>query len=72
MFSFSGTKERKGEVQISMAKGNEELMSRMGTARLKYDEETDEKAKKRGGSMERSKAGTKMKSRRPMLRYARS
>ena len=35
--------------------------SRMGTARMKWDKETDEEGKKRGLSMERSKAGTKEK-----------
>ena len=35
--------------------------SRMGTARMKYDKETDEEGKKRGVSVERSKAGTKEK-----------
>ena len=51
-----------------MAIGNGELMhecfskhSRMGTARTKQDNETDEEGKKRGVSMERSKAGTKGK-----------
>ena len=33
--------------------------SRMGTARMKYDNETDKDGKKRGVSMEGSKAGTK-------------
>ena len=32
---------------------------RMGTARMKQDKKTDEKGKKRGVRMERSKAGTK-------------
>ena len=36
--------------------------SRMGTARMKQDKETDEDDKKRGVSMERSKAGTKERS----------
>ena len=52
-----------------MAIGNEELMhefffkhSRMGTARMKQDKETDEYGKKRGVSMERSKEGTKERS----------
>ena len=36
--------------------------SRMGTGRMKYDKETDEECKKRGVSMERSKAGTKKRS----------
>ena len=51
-----------------MARGNEELMhdcfpkhSLMGTARIKYEKETDEEVKKKGASMERSKAGTKKK-----------
>ena len=52
-----------------MAIGNVELMhecflkhSRMGTARMKYDKETEEEAKKRGVSMEEnSKAGIKKK-----------
>ena len=46
--------------------GNGELMHecfpkhlRMGTARMKKDKETDEEGKKRGVSMEKSKAGTK-------------
>ena len=49
-----------------MAIGNVELMqecflkhSRMGTARMKYDKETEAEGKKRGVSIERSKAGTK-------------
>ena len=49
-----------------MAIGNGELMhewfpkySRMGTATMKQDKETDEEGKKRGVSIERSKAGTK-------------
>ena len=33
--------------------------SRMGTAKMKWDFETDEEGKKRGASMERSKEGTK-------------
>ena len=57
-----------------MAIGNGELMhecfpkhSRMGTARMKLDKETGEGGKKRGVSMEKSKAGTKKKmSRRPI------
>ena len=57
-----------------MAIGNGELMQecfpkhlRMGTAQMKLDEETDEEGRKRGVSMERSKAGTKKKkSRRPI------
>ena len=51
-----------------MAIVNVELMqeclpkhSRMGTARMKYDTETNEEGKKRGVSMERSKAGMKQK-----------
>ena len=66
MFIFSCTKERNEEVPFSMAIGNEELMhecfpkhSRMGTARLKSDNGTDEYGQKRGASMEKSKAGTK-------------
>ena len=50
-----------------MAIGNVELMQkcfskhlRMGTARMKKDKETEE-GKKRGESMEKSKAGTKEK-----------
>ena len=35
--------------------------SRMGTARMKQDKETDEEGKKKGASMERSKAGSKEK-----------
>ena len=34
--------------------------SRMGTARMKYDKETDEESKKRGVSMEKIKEGTKI------------
>ena len=56
-----------------MAIGNGELMhecfhkhSRMKTARIKYDKETDKEGKKRGVSMERSKAGMKKKSRQPI------
>ena len=52
-----------------MAIGHGELMhkclpkhSRIGTARTKYDKETDEDGKKRGVSMERSKAGTNKRS----------
>ena len=51
-----------------MAIGNGELVyecfpkhSRMGTARMKQDKETDEEGKKRGVSMARRKAGTKKK-----------
>ena len=36
--------------------------SRMGTARMKYDNETDEDGKKRGVSMEKIKAGTNERS----------
>ena len=49
-----------------MAIGNRELMHEcfpkhlcMGTARMKSDKKTDEEDKKRGVSMERSKADTK-------------
>ena len=49
-----------------MAIGYWELMSesvpkhsRMGTARMKSNKKTDDEGKKRGVSMERSKAGTK-------------
>ena len=52
-----------------MAIGNVELMHeccfkhlRMGTEIMKQDQETDEGGKKRGMSMERSKAGTKERS----------
>ena len=68
MFIFSCTKERNEEVPFSMAVGNWELMkecftkhSRMGTARMKYDNGTDED-EKRGESMEKCKAGTKERS----------
>ena len=51
-----------------MAIGNEELMhecfpkhTRVGTARMKKDKETDEEGKKRDASMERSKASRKEK-----------
>ena len=56
------------QVPFSMAIGNGELVhecfpehSRMGAARMKQDKETDKGYKKRGVSMERSKAGTKEK-----------
>ena len=57
-----------------MAIGNGELVqecfpkhSRMGTARMKQDKETDEDDNKGGVSVERSKAVTKkIKSRRPI------
>ena len=59
---------RKNKVPFSMAIGNWELIhecfpkhSRMGTARMKYDKETDKDDKKRGVSVERSKAGKKKK-----------
>ena len=49
MFSFFCTKETKKEVPFTMATGNGELMhecfpkhSRMGKARMKEDNETDE------------------------------
>ena len=44
----------------------------MGTARMKNDKETDEEGKKRGVSMERSKAGAwkEVKSRRPSTTYS--
>ena len=52
-----------------MATGNEELMqeyfhknSRMGTARIKQDKETDKEGKGRSVSMERSEVGTKKRS----------
>ena len=58
MYSFSCTKERKIEVPFSMAIGNGELIHecflehlRMGTARMKEGNETDEDVKKRGVSM---------------------
>ena len=51
-----------------MAIGNEELMhecfpkhTRVGTARMKKDKETDEEGEKRDVSMERSKASRKEK-----------
>ena len=69
MFIFSCTKERNEEVPFSMAIGNGELMhecfakhSRMGTARMKKDHETDEDTQKRGVSMEKSTAGTNKRS----------
>ena len=53
-----------------MAIGNGKLMqecflkhSRMGTARMKSDKETDEEGKNRGVNIERSNAGTKKISR---------
>ena len=56
-----------------MAIGNGELMhkcfpkhSRMGIARMKQDIETDEEGKKRDVSMERSFAGKKKRSQRPI------
>ena len=52
-----------------MAIGNGELMhecfpkhSRMGTARMKLDHETDEDTQKRGVNMEKSTAGTNKRS----------
>ena len=49
MFSFSCTRNIKKEVAFSMAIGNRELIhecfpkhSRMGTARMKQEKETDE------------------------------
>ena len=52
-----------------MAIGHGELMHecfskhlRMGTARTKYDKETDEDTQKRGVSMEKSTAGTNKRS----------
>ena len=65
---------RKNKVPINMAIGNVEFMhecfpkrSRMGTARMKYDKETEGEDKKRDMSRERSKVGTKgKKSRRPI------
>ena len=57
-----------------MAIGNEELMqkcfpehSRMGIAKNEIRQNNREEGKKREASMERSKAGTKEKSRRPKL-----
>ena len=53
------------QVPFSLAIGNELMHqcfpkhSRMGTARMKYDKETDGDGQNRGVSMERSKAGTK-------------
>ena len=71
-FIFSCTNERNEEVPISMAIGNGELThecvpkhSRMGTARLKQDNGTDEDDKKRAVSMEKSGHDQK-KSRRPI------
>ena len=65
MFIFSCTKERNEEVSFSMGIGSWELMHkcfpkhlRMGTARMKKDNETDEDTQKRGVSMEKSTAGT--------------
>ena len=68
MFIFSCIKER-NEVPFSMAIGNGELIhecfpkhSRMGTARMKEDNETDEDGQKKGVSMEKSTAGTNKRS----------
>ena len=76
MFVFSCTKERKEEVPFSyfsMAIGYGGLMhecfpkhSRMGTARMKEEKETGEEGKKRGVSLEGSKASTNKKFRRPI------
>ena len=62
MSIFFCTKERNEEVSFSMATGNGELMnecfpkhSRMGTARLKQDNRTDEDDKKRGVSTKEKK-----------------
>ena len=41
----------------------------MGTARIKYDEKTEEEDKKREVNMERSKAGMKEKRRPDSLNY---
>ena len=61
---FLLSQREKKEAPFSMAVGNGGLMqecfpkhSRMGTARMKYDKETEE-GKKKDVSMERSKAGT--------------
>ena len=69
MFIFSCTKERNEDVQFSVAVGNGELVqecfpkhSRMGTARMKQDNETDEDTQKGGVSMEKSKSGTNKRS----------
>ena len=66
---FIAFTQREMKVPFSMAIGNGELMwecfpkhSRMGTARMKEDKETDEEGRKRGVSIERSKAGTKRRS----------
>ena len=66
---FIAFTERKKKVPFSMAIINGELMHecfpkhlRMGKARMKLDIETDEEDKKRGMSVERSKAGTKKRS----------
>ena len=60
---------RKEEVPFSMPIGHGELMhecfpkhSRMGTAGMKRDDETDEDTQKRGVSMENSTAGTNKRS----------
>ena len=56
-----GCTDRKKQVPFSMAIRNLELIyvylpkhSLMGTARMKYDKETDKEGKKRGVSLERS------------------
>ena len=58
----------KKQVPFRMAIGNGELLhecfpkhSRMGSASILEDKETDEEGKKKGVSIERSKAGTKKK-----------
>ena len=68
MSSFSCTKERKKEAPFSISIGNWEFMqesfpkhSRMGTARLKKDKETDKDDKKKGVSMERNKPDMNLK-----------
>ena len=65
---FIAFTEWKKKVPLSIAIGNGELMHecfpkhlRMGTARMKLDKETDEEWKKRGVSMEWSKASTNKK-----------
>ena len=71
MFSLSCTKERKKEVPFSMAVGNSELIhecfskhSRIGTARMKKDNETDEDGKK--GVWKKYRGHERKKSRQPI------
>ena len=67
--TFIDIVRRKLPLPFNMPIGNGKLVHesftkhlRMGTARMKYVKETDEDGKKRGVSMEKSKAGAKKRS----------